>query len=109
MQKQAIPHFWDMFDPSHWSIWWCEYKFNDDLEKLIMTQNVINGFAHQLHDMSEHLFGVLLVFGDEPHLEIAGCFLIRGHHVLERVPLACFFPPHSFATPNTLTVWSSIS
>lgn len=85
VQKQAIPHFWDMFDPSHWSIWWCEYKFNDDLEKLIMTQNVINGFAHQLHDMSEHLFGVLLVFGDEPHLEIAGCFLIRGHHVLERM------------------------
>lgn len=35
---QSIPYFWKNFDPEHYSIWLGEYKYNDELTKVIIFQ-----------------------------------------------------------------------
>ena len=39
----SIPHFFNNFDPEHYSIWFAEYKFNNELAKVFMSCNLITG------------------------------------------------------------------
>ncbi|KAJ8309020.1 hypothetical protein KUTeg_013894 [Tegillarca granosa] len=41
--KVALPYFWNKFDKENYSIWYCEYKYNDELEKIFMSCNLISG------------------------------------------------------------------
>lgn len=40
---ESIPYFWEKFDPEHYSIWFGEYKYNDELTKVFMSCNLISG------------------------------------------------------------------
>lgn len=40
---EALPYFWKNFDKENYSIWFCEYKYNDELAKIFMTSNLIRG------------------------------------------------------------------
>ena len=40
---EALPYFWKNFDKENFSIWYCEYKYNDELSKIFMTANLVNG------------------------------------------------------------------
>eukprot|EP00283_Hemiselmis_rufescens_P006143 CAMPEP_0173434648 /NCGR_PEP_ID=MMETSP1357-20121228/13165_1 /TAXON_ID=77926 /ORGANISM="Hemiselmis rufescens, Strain PCC563" /LENGTH=219 /DNA_ID=CAMNT_0014399531 /DNA_START=37 /DNA_END=696 /DNA_ORIENTATION=- len=75
--------FWDMFDKEGWSMWYTEYKNNDDYEKRIMASNLIGGWFQRLDATGTRkvAFGNVHVFGDEPKLEIAGCWLVKGQEV----------------------------
>ena len=39
----ALPYFWDKFDTENYSIWFGEYKFPKELEKVFMSCNLITG------------------------------------------------------------------
>jgi len=82
---EAMPWFWENFDSEGYSIWFCEYKFNSELEKTFMTCNLIGGFIQRLDELRKYGFGSLLIFGEEPNLEIAGCWLFRGTDVPEEM------------------------
>jgi elongation factor 1-gamma len=77
----AMPEFWKMFDPSGYSLWFCHYKFQDELEKVFMTANLISGFFQRLDRARKFSFGNVLIFGQEPKLEIHGIWLFRGQEV----------------------------
>lgn len=40
---EALPYFWKNFDKENFSIWFCEYKYNDELARIFMTSNLIRG------------------------------------------------------------------
>ncbi|CAB0003654.1 unnamed protein product [Nesidiocoris tenuis] len=40
---KSIPYFWEKFDPQNYSIWFGEYKYNDELQKVFMSCNLITG------------------------------------------------------------------
>lgn len=35
-ETKSIPYFWQKFDPNHYSIWLGEYKYNNELTKVIL-------------------------------------------------------------------------
>jgi elongation factor 1-gamma len=42
-ESKSIPYFWKKFDPENYSIWLAEYKYNDELQKVFMSCNLITG------------------------------------------------------------------
>ena len=39
----ALPYFWQHFEKDFYSIWYCEYKYSEELAKIFMTSNLIGG------------------------------------------------------------------
>ena len=39
----ALPYFWEHFEKEHYSIWYCEYKYPDELTLTFMSCNLIGG------------------------------------------------------------------
>jgi len=76
----ALPWFWDILskDPTGWAIWKSDYKFNSDLDKLYMTNNLVGGFIQRCEKLRKYGFGSILIFGEEGASEIAGVWLFRG-------------------------------
>lgn len=45
----AIPYFWENFDPEGYSIWYSQYKYNDELTLAFMSCNLISGKCLHVH------------------------------------------------------------
>ena len=39
----ALPYFWQNFDPVANSVWYCEYKYPEELKLTFMSSNLIGG------------------------------------------------------------------
>jgi len=74
----AIPWFWEHFDAAGYSIWFCDYKFNNECQKTFMTCNLVGGFFQRLETLHKYAFGSMLIFGEEPSLEVSGVWVYRG-------------------------------
>jgi elongation factor 1-gamma len=77
----AMPWFWEHFDAEGYSLWFCRYKYNSELEKSFMTANLIGGFLQRLEKLRKYGFGSMIIFGQDPTLEIEGAWLVRGTEV----------------------------
>jgi elongation factor 1-gamma len=77
----ANPWFWENYDPEGYSIWLADYKYNQELEKTFMTCNLVNGFFQRVEKLRKYGFGSVVIFGDEPKLEIGSCWLFRGTEI----------------------------
>jgi len=66
-----------------YSIWFAEYKHNEDYTKKLMASNLIGGFFQRLDNAGGRKvsFANVHVFGKEPSLELAGCWLIKGQDI----------------------------
>lgn len=42
-EEKSIPYFFENFDPENYSIWFAEYKYNNELAKVFMSCNLITG------------------------------------------------------------------
>lgn len=85
MRGDALPWFWKNLDTEGYSVWFCYYKYNDECNKLFMTANQLGGFIQRLDKVRKYGFGSLAIFGEEPKLEVAGCWLFRGTTVPEEM------------------------
>lgn len=81
----AMPWFWEHYDPEGWSIWQSDYKYNNELSKLFMTSNLVGGFLQRMDKLRKYGFGSLLIFGEEPSLQIGGLWLFRGTELPEEL------------------------
>ncbi|KAL6074491.1 Elongation factor 1-gamma [Balamuthia mandrillaris] len=80
-RTEALPWFWENYDPEGYSIYFCDYKYNDECTKLFMTNNLISGFVQRLDPLRKYGFGDVLIFGEEPKLAVSGCWLFRGTEI----------------------------
>jgi len=60
----AAPWFWNNLDKEGYSLWWCEYKYNNELSKVFMTSNLIGGFFQRLEKLHKYAFGSMIIFGE---------------------------------------------
>jgi len=81
----AMPWFWQNYDPEGWSVWISDYKYNNELNKLFMTNNLVGGFLQRMDKLRKYGFGSLLIFGEEPSLQIGGMWLFRGTELPEEL------------------------
>ena len=42
-EDKSVPYFWEKFDSDNYSIWRCDYKYNDELAMVFMSCNLIGG------------------------------------------------------------------
>ena len=76
--EKALPYFWKNFDKENLSIWFCEYKYSDELTKVFMTCNLISGFYQRLDKLRKNGFGSMCVFGEDNNNTITGVWFWRG-------------------------------
>ncbi|GAP87638.2 putative elongation factor 1-gamma protein [Rosellinia necatrix] len=79
---QAMEYFWKTVPFKDYSIWQVEYKYNDELRLVFMSNNLIGGFNNRLEGSRKYLFGAASVYGENHDSVISGAFVIRGDEYL---------------------------
>ncbi|GMH23835.1 hypothetical protein Nepgr_025678 [Nepenthes gracilis] len=74
----AIKGFWDMYDAEGYSLWFCDYKYNDENTVSFVTLNKVSGFLQRMDLARKYAFGKMLVIGSEPPFKVKGLWLFRG-------------------------------
>lgn len=74
----SIKYFWDKFDPENNSIWFGEYKYNDELTQTFMSCNLIGGMFQRLDKMRKQCFASVCLFGENNDSTISGIWIWRG-------------------------------
>ncbi|XP_010544111.1 PREDICTED: probable elongation factor 1-gamma 2 [Tarenaya hassleriana] len=80
-REVAIKGFWDMYDPEGYSLWFCDYKYNDENTVSFVTLNKVGGFLQRMDLVRKYGFGKMLVCGSEPPFKVKGLWLFRGQEI----------------------------
>ena len=80
-EDKSVPYFWEKFDPEHYSIWYGEYKFADELTMVFMSCNLISGMFQRLDRMRKNAFGSMILFGEDNKSTISGIWVWRGQEL----------------------------
>uniref|UniRef100_A0A5S6R414 eEF-1B gamma n=1 Tax=Trichuris muris TaxID=70415 RepID=A0A5S6R414_TRIMR len=78
---KALPYFWEHFDAENYSIWYCEYKYSNELTKVFMSCNLVTGMFQRLDRMRKNAFASVCVFGTDNNASISGIWIWRGHEL----------------------------
>uniref|UniRef100_A0A8C6U964 Eukaryotic translation elongation factor 1 gamma n=1 Tax=Neogobius melanostomus TaxID=47308 RepID=A0A8C6U964_9GOBI len=81
IEKVAIPHFWEHFDREGYSIWYCEYKYPQELTQTFMSCNLIGGMYQRLDKLRKNAFASVLLFGTPNNHAISGIWILRGQEL----------------------------
>ena len=84
------------FDSEGWSIWRVDYRYNDELTLVFMSNNLIGGFFARLERARKYAFGSMIVTGTNNNNAISGYFLIRGQEVPYEIYDAADYPSYKF-------------
>lgn len=89
-REVAIKGFWDMYDPEGYSLWFCDYKYNDENMVSFVTLNKVGGFLQRMDLARKYAFGKMLVIGSEPPFKVKGLWLFRGQEIPKFVMDECY-------------------
>lgn len=77
-RNEAIPWFWQHFDPEGFSIWTGNYNYNDENDFIFKTCGLVAGFTQRLESLRKYGFGTILIFGKESPFDLCAMFVFRG-------------------------------
>ncbi|KAF3959788.1 hypothetical protein CMV_015431 [Castanea mollissima] len=89
-REVTIKGFWDMYDPEGYSLWFCDYKYNDENTVSFVTLNKVSGFLQRMDLARKYAFGKMLMFGSEPPFKVKGLWLFRGPEIPQFVLDECY-------------------
>ncbi|EPS67955.1 elongation factor 1 gamma-like protein, partial [Genlisea aurea] len=89
-REVAIKGFWDMYDPEGYSLWFCDYKYNDENTVSFVTLNKVSGFLQRMDLARKYAFGKMLVIGGNPPYKVKGLWLFRGTEIPQFVIDECY-------------------
>ncbi|KAL0391648.1 UNVERIFIED_CONTAM: Elongation factor 1-gamma 2 [Sesamum radiatum] len=89
-REVAIKGFWDMYDPEGYSLWFCNYKYNDENTVSFVTLNKVSGFLQRMDLARKYAFGKMLVIGSEAPYKVKGLWLFRGTEIPQFVLDECY-------------------
>jgi len=70
---------YEMLDWEGWSLWHLHYDiYEGEGDKVHICNNLMGGFLSRGAHTSKYTFGRMAVLGEEPKLQIMGCWLMRG-------------------------------
>ncbi|KAL0351294.1 UNVERIFIED_CONTAM: Elongation factor 1-gamma 2 [Sesamum calycinum] len=81
--------FWDMYDPEGYSLWFCDYKYNDENTVSFVTLNKVSGFLQRMDLARKYAFGKMLIIGEAPY-KVKGLWLFRGTEIPQFVLDECY-------------------
>jgi len=77
----ALPYFWQHFEKEFYSLWYCEYKYADELTQVFMSSNLIGGMFQRIEKLRKNAFGSMAVFGEANNNTIAGVWFWKGQEL----------------------------
>jgi len=80
--EDSMKYFKEHFDAEGWSLWKCDYMYNDELTRTFMSSNLIGGFFQRCDKLRKYTFASMAVFGDDKKSAISGIWLMRGQDIL---------------------------
>lgn len=89
-REVAIKGFWEMYDPDGYSLWFCDYKYNEENTVSFVTLNKVSGFLQRMDIARKYAFGKMLVIGSEPPFKVKGLWLFRGPEIPQFVIDECY-------------------
>jgi len=89
-REVAIKGFWDMYDPEGYSLWFCDYKYNDENSVSFVTLNKVGGFLQRMDLARKYAFGKMLVIGSQAPFKVKGLWLFRGQEIPQFVIDECY-------------------
>ncbi|KAK5630693.1 hypothetical protein RRF57_006408 [Xylaria bambusicola] len=93
---EAMEYFWKTVPFTDYSIWQVDYKYNDELRLVFMSNNLIGGFNNRLEASRKYLFGAANVYGENHDSVISGAFVIRGDEYLPVFDVAPDYESYDF-------------
>ena len=79
LKGEAVDEFYKQLDWDGWAFWHLRYDiYEGEGAKEHITNNLLTGFLSRAEHTSKYTFGKMVVAGDEPNLQIQGCWLMRG-------------------------------
>jgi elongation factor 1-gamma len=78
IDTKAIPYLWDNFDKEGWSIWRSDYNYNDDLNMIFMSSNLVSGMFQRLEKLHKYGFAIVYILGQDKNNKISGIWILRG-------------------------------
>lgn len=89
-REVAVNGFWDMYDPEGYSLWFCDYKYQDENTVSFVTLNKVGGFLQRMDLARKYAFGKMLVIGSEAPFKVKGLWLFRGQEIPKFVMDECY-------------------
>ncbi|NXB67603.1 EF1G factor, partial [Struthidea cinerea] len=77
----ALPHFWEHFDREGWSLWYCQYRYPEELSQTFMSCNLITGMFQRLDKLRKNAFASVVLFGSDHDSSISGVWVMRGQEL----------------------------
>ena len=79
----VMDKFWAMYDAAGWSLWFCDYMYNDENKKGFMTANLVSGFIQRCDELRKYAFGNMSILKGEndAFFTIKGAWLMRGDSI----------------------------
>ena len=71
-EDKSVPYFWEKFDKENFSIWRCDYKYNDELTMVFMSCNLMGGMFQRLEKLRKNAFASMALFGQNNDSTISG-------------------------------------
>ncbi|RZC54016.1 hypothetical protein C5167_012864 [Papaver somniferum] len=89
-REVAIKGFWEMYDPEGYSLWFCDYKYNDENTVSFVTLNKVGGFLQRMDVARKYAFGKMLIIGSEAPFKVKGSWLFRGPEIPQFIMDECY-------------------
>ncbi|KAG0280975.1 Elongation factor 1-gamma [Linnemannia exigua] len=99
----AMKWLWENIDlTTDYSIWKVDYKYNDELTKLYMSNNLAGGLMNRLERARKYAFGCLVVAGEDNANVITGYFIVRGvaEEMIEEITDAADYDSYNWVKVN---------
>merc|ERR1719422_2693706 len=77
-EDKSCEYFWSKFDPSCYSIWRGDYRYNNELTMVFMSCNLMGGMFQRLEKLKKNAFASCCVFGENNNHTISSIWVFKG-------------------------------
>merc|ERR1739847_68828 len=80
-EEDSVKWFWEHYDPSCYSIWKSDYKFNSELSMVFMSCNLVGGMFQRLEKLKKNAFASAMLFGENNNSTISAIWVFKGQQL----------------------------
>merc|ERR1719483_1469492 len=77
-EDKSCEYFWSKFDPSCYSIWRGDYRYNKELSQIFMSCNLMGGMFQRLEKLKKNAFASAMLFGENNNTTISAIWVFKG-------------------------------
>lgn len=63
-------------------MYFCTYKYNNELDLVFKSCNAVSGFFDRADQCRKYAFGCMMVHGVDGDLALTGCWMFRGTEII---------------------------